>query len=111
MQISGRDEIRIFIQPRHLWNLYAEKEAQGLPLEVAVAIGLDTSIRLAAATRGSFIPIGYDELSIAGGLRGKPVEIVHCETVDVWVPARAEMILEGEILPGVRQPEGPLAVA
>jgi len=78
-------------------------------LEVAIAVGMDASIRLAAATRGSLIPLGFDELSIAGALRKKAVEIMPCETVDVMVPARAEIIIEGEILPRMRKAEGPFA--
>lgn len=109
LQIMGKDEIGLLIQPRHLWKLYTEREKENQPLEVAVAIGLDTSIRLAGATWGSLIPLGFDELSIAGALRQKAVEIVPCETVDVMVPARAEIVLEGEILPRTRKTEGPFA--
>jgi len=109
LQVTGKDEIRLLIQPRHLWKLYTDKESENKPLEVAIAIGLDASIRLAGATWGSLIPIGFDELSIAGALRQKTVEIVPCETVDVMVPARAEIILEGEILPRTRKTEGPFA--
>jgi len=109
LQITGKDEIRLLIQPRHLWKLYTEKEGENKPLEVAVAIGLDAAIRLAGATWGSLIPLGFDELSIAGALRRKPVEIVRGETVEVMVPARAEIVLEGEILPRLRRTEGPFA--
>lgn len=109
MQVKGKDEIRLLIAPRHLWKLYLEKEEEAKPLEVAVAIGLDTAIRLAGATWGSLIPLGFDELSIAGALRQKAVEIVPCEKVQIMAPARAEIILEGEILPQVRKAEGPFA--
>lgn len=109
LQITGKDEIGLLIQPRHLWKLYTDREKENQPLEVAVAIGLDTSIRLAGATWGSLIPLGFDELSIAGALRQKAVEIVPCETVGVMVPARAEIVLEGEILPRARKTEGPFA--
>lgn len=109
LQITGKDEIRLLIQPRHLWKLYTDKEKENKPLEVAVAIGLDAAIRLAGSTWGSLIPLGFDELSIAGALRQKPVDIVRCETVDVMVPARAEIVLEGEILPQLRRTEGPFA--
>jgi len=42
-----------------------------------------------------------------GGLLGEPLELVRCETSDVLVPAHAELIIEAEILPGARTPEGP----
>jgi 2,5-furandicarboxylate decarboxylase 1 len=108
LQVLDKDEIGIFLQPRHLWKLFTEKEKEGKPLEVAIAIGLDTAIRLAAATSGISVPLGFDEYSIAGALRRDPVEIVRGETVGVMVPARAEIVIEGVILPHVRKREGPL---
>ena len=108
LQVLAPDEIGIFIQPRHLWSLYQEREKEGKGLEIAIAIGLDAAVRLAGATSGSIIPLGYDELSIAGALRQKPVEIVSGETVDIMVPARAEIVIEGEILPHRRSLQGPL---
>jgi len=108
LQVLDKDEIGIFLQPRHLWKLYTDKEKEGKPLEVAIAVGLDTAMRLAAATSGFSVPLGFDEYSIAGALRQKPVEIVSGEMVEVMVPARAEIVIEGVILPHVRKREGPL---
>jgi 2,5-furandicarboxylate decarboxylase 1 len=108
LQILDKDEIGIFLQPRHLWELFSEKEKRGEPLEVAIAIGLDTALRLAAATSGISVPLGYDEYAIAGALRQNPVVIIKGETVEVRVPARAEIVIEGVILPRVRKREGPL---
>jgi len=109
LQATGEDELRLLIQPRHLWAMYGEREKQGRPLEVAVVIGNDTACRLAGATWGAAMPLGRDEFSIAGALRGRPVDLVRCETIGVWVPAGAEIVIEGEILPGLRLPEGPFA--
>lgn len=109
LQVVGPDEMGILILPRHLKAMYGEREAAGRPLEIAIVIGTDTACRLGAVTWGSKIPLGLDEFSIAGALREQPVDLVKCETVDVWVPADAEIVIEGEILPGVRQPEGPMA--
>ena len=109
LQVTGPDEIRLLIQPRHLWKLYTDREQEDKPLPVAIAIGLDTAARLAGATWGSLIPFGFDEISIAGALRGEPYEMVPCETVEVMVPARAEIVIEGEILPRLRKTEGPFA--
>ena len=50
---------------------------------------------------------GTDELALAGALRGEPVEVVKAETVDLEVPATAEIIIEGTVLPNVRDEEGP----
>jgi 2,5-furandicarboxylate decarboxylase 1 len=50
---------------------------------------------------------GDDEFALLGGLRGEPLELVKCETVDLEVPATAEIVIEGVVLPRVRKPEGP----
>jgi UbiD family decarboxylase len=85
----------------HFYNKYESKE-KAMP--VAVAFGVDPSIGLASLTR---VPYGVDELAVAGGLRGSPVETVRGITVDLQVPARAEYVIEGEVLPHVREKEGP----
>lgn len=74
------------------------------PFDVALAIGLDPAIMIAAGVR---TPV--DELSIAGALRGHPVEVCRGSTVDVDIPAQAELVIEGQIRPAERADEGPLA--
>ncbi len=66
----------------------------GKPLEVAIAVGLDPTVMM---TGGAGIRYGADELALAGCLRGKPVELVKCETVDLEVPASAHFVIEGEL--------------
>ena len=56
---------------------------------------------------GFVAPFGMDELAIAGGLLGEAVRMVKCKTIDIEVPADAELVLEGEILPDEIAPEGP----
>jgi 4-hydroxy-3-polyprenylbenzoate decarboxylase len=73
-------------------------------LEVAVALGGDP-ITIYSATAP--LPYEIDELLFAGFLRGKPVEVVKAKTVDLLVPARAEVILEGYVEPGETRREGP----
>src|SRR5262249_58138410 len=58
------------------------------------------------ATQG-MAPDGMEELALAGALRSEPVEVVKAETVDLEVPATAEIIIEGVVLPNVREEEGP----
>jgi len=53
------------------------------------------------------VPLDFDEMEIVGALHGAPVEMVKCKTNNVRVPARAEIVLEGRVLPGVAEPEGP----
>src|SRR5262249_59936935 len=52
-------------------------------------------------------PIDVDELEIAGALHRRPLSVVKCVTSDLRVPAEAEIVIEGRLLPGVREPEGP----
>ena len=77
---------------------------KGSRLEVAVAIGTDPATTFAAIVPA---PPEVEEFLIAGFLRGKPVEIVKCETVDLEVPANAEIILEGYVELGELRAEGP----
>ena len=77
---------------------------KGSRLEVAVAIGTDPATTFAAIVPA---PPEVEEFMIAGFLRGKPVEIVKCETVDLEVPAHAEIILEGYVELGELRGEGP----
>ena len=77
---------------------------RGSRLEVAVAIGTDPATTFAAIVPA---PPEVEEFLIAGFLRGKPVEIVKCETVDLEVPAHAEIVLEGYVELGELRAEGP----
>ena len=77
---------------------------KGSRLEVAVSIGTDPATTFAAIVPA---PPELDEFLIAGFLRGKPVDIVPCETVDLEVPAHAEIVLEGYVELGELRPEGP----
>jgi 4-hydroxy-3-polyprenylbenzoate decarboxylase len=74
------------------------------PTEVAVALGGDPAITYAATAP---LPKDIDELIFAGFLRKKPVDLVHCKTVDLEVPADAEIVLEGYVNPGETRLEGP----
>ncbi|MCH8322364.1 MAG: UbiD family decarboxylase, partial [Proteobacteria bacterium] len=73
-------------------------------MEVAIAIGPPPAVGMTSVGR---IPYGVDEFTVAGALAGAPIEVVRGETVDLLVPAHAEMIIEGVVTPGVRAPEGP----
>ncbi len=76
----------------------------GKRMEVAVAIGGDP-ITIYAATAP--LPYGIEELFFAGFLRGKPVEVIKAKTIDIMVPAHAEIIFEGHVEPGEERIEGP----
>lgn len=82
---------------------YADAQTNG-KIEVAVAIGADPSIVYSATAP---LPDNIDEMMFAGFLRKKNVELVKCETVDLFVPAHAEIILEGYVDSKERRTEGP----
>jgi 4-hydroxy-3-polyprenylbenzoate decarboxylase len=105
LMVHNRNTISGYLRPYSQFGLMMEIfERQNLPMPVAVAIGPDPLCALVAA---SPFRIGEDEVDFAGALRRKPVELVKAETNDLLVPAHAEIILEGEILPKMRLHEGP----
>lgn len=104
LQVLGPDRLGIMILPRHLFHFYRAAEQAGKALEVAIVIGVDPLLLLASQ---ALAPLGFDEFTIASTLYGEPLKLVKCETVDLEVPAEAEIVLEGHILPGVRETEGP----
>lgn len=83
---------------------YAEYEAQGRDIPVAVALGGDPVLTYAATAP---LPDEIDEMVFAGFIRKKPVELVKCKTVDIEVPADAEFVIEGVVPANERRTEGP----
>ncbi len=79
-------------------------DTKSKPTEMAFFIGHHPAATLTSQTK---VPLGMDEFSVMGGLVGEPVELVQCETVDLRVPAHAEIVVEGRILPNHREPEAP----
>jgi 2,5-furandicarboxylate decarboxylase 1 len=104
LQVSGKNRLGALILPRHLYNFYKNNEDKGEPLEIAIVIGVDP-VKLLASQ--AIAPLGQDEMEIAGALCGEAVPVVKCKTINVNVPAYAEIVLEGRILPHVKEPEGP----
>src|SRR5207247_1192164 len=79
-------------------------EAEVRPLRAAVVIGAPPALMLAAASK---IPIDADELAVAGAWQGAPLRVVPAKSVPLVVPADAELVIEGEVLPKLREEEGP----
>lgn len=82
-------------------------EKRGLPTPIALVLGMDPLLTLASGSAAPIDGNGYAEYEVAGGWRGAPTQLVKCETSDLLVPANAEIIVEGEVPPGVRTHEGP----
>ena len=83
---------------------YNKAERLGVPLEVAVVIGADPYLLIAAI---SALPEGMDEIAFSGLMRRAPCKVVRCKTIDLEVPAAAEIVLEGIVPPLERRLEGP----
>jgi UbiD family decarboxylase len=105
-QIKGPDRlgVQIGMPARGMWPHVARNEEQGRPTPCAIVLGPDPAVALASV---SPLGRGVDELAVAGAIRGEPVPLVRTRTQDVLVPANAEIVIEAELLPGVREPEGP----
>ncbi len=90
------------------WQIHKDAAADwrgmGERMDVAIVLGVDP---VTAYTASAPLPKHIDELMLAGFLRGRPVELVRCKTVDLEVPARAEIVIEGYIARGELRDEGP----
>ena len=71
---------------------------------IAWVIASEPAVHLATVAN---LPAGKDEMEFAGGLKGEPIELVRCKTIDLQVPAHSEIVIEGEIAPGEIEDEGP----
>jgi len=106
MQHGPRSFIPSLTSIANISDLFKKAEERGVPLEVAILPGVHPLIALAASYSA---PAGADEVALAGGLLGRPVELVRAKTVDLEVPAQAEVVIEARIIPGARYPEAPFA--
>lgn len=104
-QVNGGNELSVLISSPKLVDDLLNMERENKPLEVAIVLGYDEYTLLASQVSSS--TYGIDKYEIDSSLRGEPLELVKCETVDILVPASAEIVLEGKIKPNVRKPEGP----
>ena len=89
---------------RDVGTFWKSRDDPDAPFPVALAIGLDPAVMIAAGVK---TPV--DELFIAGAIRGRGIEVCRGRTVDIDIPAAAEIVIEGHILPAERRLEGPLA--
>jgi len=105
MQILGPHTLGFNVNEwRHVMQFYRYQEAREEPLKVAVAIGVDPVISIAAGARYE-----DDELLIAGALRNEGVPVCSGPETGLRIPADAEIVIEGSIPPHRREGEGPLA--
>ncbi len=107
LRLEGGGSLMAGIAKNHHLAMLAEKaRARNEGLEIAVAIGNHIAVLLGSQM---YVGLGEDEFDIAGGLLGAPVELVKGKTVDLEVPAHAEIVLEGRLLPEDLIDEGPVS--
>ncbi len=101
--LQSKDEISMYFVPgRHLDAMRQKYEKAGKPMPISISIGVDPAIEIAACFEAPTTPYGFNELAIAGGLRKEAVQLVQCKTINEKALARAEYVVEGELLPNVR---------
>ena len=104
-QVKSRTKMGVSLHSRRRMFEYQRRaEAKGQPLPCAVVLGLHPLVSMGSL---AYPPPDVGKFEVVGGLFGEPFQVAPCLTADLHVPAAAEIVIEGEILPGVREPEGP----
>ncbi len=104
-QVKGRNRMGVSLHSRRrMYEFQQRAETAGRSLECAIAIGLHPAVGMGSL---SYPAPEISKFEVVGGLLGEPMQLRRAETVDLDVPAWAEIVIEGEILPGEREPEGP----
>ncbi len=83
---------------------WREYKKRGAKMPCAIVLGCPPYVAFMGPQK---LPIGMDEMGVAGGLAGEPINMVRAKTVDLLVPAEAELVIEGLIDPQILEPEGP----
>lgn len=102
MQVQGPGRIGVYMAPTHSRGFFEVHRARGTQMEVAVALGLHPAMLVA-----SQLLTPLDETFVAGAIFGQAARLVRARTVDLEVPAGAEIVLEGRIDPVDEASEGP----
>jgi 4-hydroxy-3-polyprenylbenzoate decarboxylase len=106
MMLLDRHHLGCLIPPnQHFGIIHAKWAELGKPTPIAMAFGVEPAFPLVG---GMPIPLGMDESAFLGAYFGEPVDLVRAETVDLDVPATAEIVLEGHVSPTETRMEGPM---
>lgn len=105
-QLKGPRKLGVFMSRRHNWLIFRKYEERGEPTPVAIVAGHHPAFYIGSLT---LAPFGVNEYEICGGMMKEPVRLVESQTwgEDFLVPADAEIVIEGEMPPNVRDPEAP----
>jgi UbiD family decarboxylase len=106
MMYKGPRKLGLHMSPRHNWQITRKFEERGEPTPVVIVAGHHPAFFLGSL---NVAPFGEDDYEVIGSIAQQPLRLVPSETwgEDFMVPADAEVIIEGEIPPGVREVEGP----
>lgn len=107
MCLQSKNTMSIFLQPgsRHIGAMAERATELGQPLPISISIGVDPAINVASCFEPPTTPLGFNELSIAGGLRGAPVKLHKCLTIPENCIFHSEYVIEGYVQPGIQVQE------
>ena len=105
MLLLGKNRLSVYAPPgRHLRTIIERHAERGGAAEIASVFAAEPATQIGSQARAAY---GVDEFAIAGGLRGAPIQLTACHSIDVAVPSTAEMVIEGRIVPGEMVSDGP----
>jgi 2,5-furandicarboxylate decarboxylase 1 len=103
--LVAENRLRMHLAPgMHLLRCQRNAEDRNEPLEIAIILGVHPAFAIGAL---ALVPFDVDEYDVIGGMLREPVPLVKAETVNLEIPAYAEIVIEGKILPHLRENEGP----
>lgn len=109
LRLQVRDDMPrrsgFWMAARHSYAHFQKYEKRGLSMPMAFVVGIHPAYEVLANYSGRHDH--WDEFELAAGILGEPLEMVRCRTIDLEVPARAEVVVEGLVHANVREPEGP----
>jgi UbiD family decarboxylase len=94
----------LVIEPQHIWQIHQKWKKEGRDVPWALAFGVPPAAIMASSMP---IPDGVTEAEYVGAMVGQPIELIKCDTNDLYVPANAEIVFEGTLSISETGPEGP----
>jgi UbiD family decarboxylase len=105
LQLRSKNELAFWgPAEKRIGRAFLRSQDLGKPLDIAVVLGNEPAVDLASQAK---VPHDVDKMKIAGGIRGEPIVLVRCKTVDLEVPSGAEVVIEGKMMPNTQRLEGP----
>jgi 2,5-furandicarboxylate decarboxylase 1 len=110
MEVKSKNTTALYASPRHLWKIYRDYESRNEEMPVATVLGHHPAFHMGACYSGPFEVSEYD---VIGGYLGEPLRLTPSETFgeDLLIPADAEIVIEGVLIPNKRVVEGPFGEA